>query len=54
MTFFQARTDANGRPTFAVSPQWWYFPLVTVPLTILVFGGWAVWKRKRGVAGFFE
>lgn len=50
MTFFNAGFDANNRPTFTVSPQWWYFPVVTVPLTVFVFVIWLVWKRQREIS----
>ncbi|KAI4104313.1 MAG: hypothetical protein LQ339_003932 [Xanthoria mediterranea] len=47
MAFFNAGTDENGKATLEVSPLVWYFPAVTVPLTILVFGVWEFWRRKR-------
>ncbi|KAL8971540.1 MAG: hypothetical protein Q9197_003223 [Variospora fuerteventurae] len=47
MAFFNAGTDAGGRATLEVSPLWWYFPTIAIPLTILVFSVWDVWRRKR-------
>lgn len=55
MAFFNAGTDEHGKATLEVSPLWWYFPTITIPLTILVFVIWEVWRRKRqataGLAG---
>ncbi|KAI4283541.1 MAG: hypothetical protein L6R35_005131 [Caloplaca aegaea] len=47
MAFFNAGTDARGRATLEVSPLWWYFPTIAIPLTILVFSVWDVWRRER-------
>ena len=47
MTFFSSSADASGKPTLTVLPEWWYFPVATIPLTILVFGCWRLWQRKR-------
>jgi uncharacterized membrane protein YhaH (DUF805 family) len=47
MVFFNAGVDINGRATFAVSPQVWYYVVVTIPLTILVFIVWALWLRHQ-------
>jgi hypothetical protein len=30
-----------------VHPEWWLFPAITVPLTIIVFLTWIVWWRVR-------
>ncbi|KAH9484090.1 Notoamide biosynthesis cluster protein M' [Psilocybe cubensis] len=46
MVFFDAPGDT--RPgNLVVSPQWWIFLAITIPLTILVFLVWIVWKRWR-------
>ena len=47
MTFFGNSADTSGHPTLTVLPQWWYFPVATVPLTALVFGFWRLWQRQR-------
>ena len=48
MAFFNTGIDETGRAgLLSVSPQWWYFPIITVPLTILVFGVWQWWRRRR-------
>ncbi|KAL8848050.1 MAG: hypothetical protein Q9221_006910 [Calogaya cf. arnoldii] len=47
MAFFNAGTDENGKATLEVSPLVWYFPAITVPLTVLVLGVWEIWRRKR-------
>ena len=30
-----------------IRQQWWLFPAITVPLTILVFAAWLLWQRYR-------
>ena len=47
MTFFTSSTDASGVASLSVLPQWWYFPVATIPLTILVVGCWRLWQQKR-------
>ncbi|PPQ98300.1 hypothetical protein CVT26_013495 [Gymnopilus dilepis] len=47
MVFFDKETRADGREVLSISAQWWIFPTVTVPLTVLVFAIWLVWKHKR-------
>ncbi|KAL8993573.1 MAG: hypothetical protein Q9169_006241 [Polycauliona sp. 2 TL-2023] len=47
MAFFNAGTDENGKATLEVSPLVWYFPAVTIPLTILVLLVWEFWRRRR-------
>ncbi|KAL2054975.1 hypothetical protein ABVK25_004797 [Lepraria finkii] len=47
MVFFNTATDNNGKATLIVSPQWWYFPTITIPLTIIVFIVWQWWRRQR-------
>ena len=47
MVFFNNGTDASGNPTLEVLPQWWIFPVTTVPLTLLVFVLWRIWQQKR-------
>ncbi|KDR80212.1 hypothetical protein GALMADRAFT_242505 [Galerina marginata CBS 339.88] len=43
MVFFN--TDGNN--SLSVGPQWWLFPAITIPLTLLVFAIWLLWKRHR-------
>ena len=47
MAFFNNGTDTSGQPTLTVLPQWWIFPVATIPLTLLVFGLWRIWQQKR-------
>ncbi|CAA7270091.1 unnamed protein product [Cyclocybe aegerita] len=47
MVFFDAETNQRGKMNLSVSSQWWLFPLVAIPLTILVFVIWIVWQRQR-------
>ena len=47
MTFFNAGVDASGKATLSVLPEWWYFPVATIPLTVLVFICWIFWQRQR-------
>ncbi|KAI4240720.1 MAG: hypothetical protein L6R40_004965 [Gallowayella cf. fulva] len=47
MAFFNAGLDEHGKAKLEVSPLVWYFPAISIPLTILVFGVWEVWRRKR-------
>ena len=47
MVFFNNGTDTSGQPTLTVLPQWWIFPVTTIPLTLLVFGLWRIWQQKR-------
>ncbi|KAL8772447.1 MAG: hypothetical protein Q9209_002398 [Squamulea sp. 1 TL-2023] len=47
MAFFNAGIDENGEATLNVSPLVWYFPAITIPITVLVFGVWEIWRRKR-------
>lgn len=47
MTFFNVGTDSSGNATLSVLPQWWYYPVATLPLTIIVFIIWRIWQQKR-------
>ena len=47
MAFFNNGTDTSGHPTLTVLPQWWIFPVATIPLTLLVFGLWRIWQQNR-------
>jgi len=43
---------SNGN--FSVPSQWWILPVIAIPLTILVFGVWLFWKRRRNIIGSKE
>lgn len=47
MIFFDAGNPDGGLGKVTVSPQWWLFPVITIPLTIIVFLVWIIWKRQR-------
>ncbi|KAF9474384.1 hypothetical protein BDN70DRAFT_899013 [Pholiota conissans] len=47
MVFFDSHPGNAGRMELSVAPQWWLFPLVTIPLTIIVFLVWVIWRRRR-------
>ncbi|KAF8963510.1 hypothetical protein BDZ97DRAFT_1820257 [Flammula alnicola] len=47
MVFFNSQTTATGQTILSVTPQWWLFPSITIPLTILVFIIWLLWQRRR-------
>jgi len=46
MIFF-TQSDSEGRQVLSVSPQWWLFPVITIPLTVFVFVVWVIWQRRR-------
>ena len=45
MVFFNTKTSESGRESLIVGSQWWLFPAITVPLTILVFVIWVKWQQ---------
>lgn len=45
MVFFDTKTSENGRESLNVGSQWWIFPVITIPLTILVFVIWVRWQK---------
>ena len=47
MVFFDTKTNVNGGESLLVGSQWWLFPAITIPLTILVFAVWIWWQRHR-------
>ncbi|KIM38868.1 hypothetical protein M413DRAFT_238636 [Hebeloma cylindrosporum] len=47
MVFFDTKANDNGSESISVGPQWWLFPVITIPLTILVFATWVAWQRYR-------
>lgn len=51
MVFFDASPDSSGTSSFRVSPSWWLYFAVTIPLTALVFAVWIVWQKYREIYG---
>lgn len=45
MVFFNYQKDNNGQEEFQVSGHWWYYLVVTLPLTAVVFAIWSVWVK---------
>ena len=47
MSFFNFTADATGKQKMFVSQEIWWFPVATVPLTLLVFVLWRLWQQRR-------
>ena len=47
MTFFNYTMDASGTSKLSVQPEIWWYPVVTVPLTLLVIVLWRLWQQRR-------
>jgi hypothetical protein len=47
MVFFDRKANENGSESIIVGRQWWLFPAITIPLTIVVFATWVAWQRYR-------
>ena len=48
MSFFNNNTtDAFGKQKLSVLPEIWWFPVATIPLTLLVLVLWRLWQQKR-------
>ena len=47
MVFFDTKANDDGSKSMIIGPQWWLFPAITIPLTILVFTLWVAWQRYR-------
>ncbi|KAJ2914152.1 hypothetical protein MD484_g6251, partial [Candolleomyces efflorescens] len=45
MVFFEAGGDSTGYLT--VTRGWWLYPVITVPLTVIVFLVWNIWRTRR-------
>lgn len=45
MTFFQVEQD--DKHALKVSPNWWLYVVVTVPLTVAVLMAWIIWLRRK-------
>ncbi|KAJ3515320.1 hypothetical protein NLJ89_g1831 [Agrocybe chaxingu] len=54
MVFFNSENKEDGQVALLVSPQWWLFPAIAIPLTVIVFLVWVVWRRRRNTAASFE
>jgi hypothetical protein len=50
MVFFDKKANNNGSESIIVGRQWWLFPTITIPLTIVVFAIWVAWQRYRNRA----
>ena len=47
MAFFDSKANGSGSESLIVGRQWWLFPVITIPLTVLVFIIWVAWQRYR-------
>ena len=47
MSFFNNTTDASGKQKLSILPEIWWFPVATIPLTVLVFVLWRLWQQRR-------
>jgi ABC-type glucose/galactose transport system permease subunit len=47
VVFFDSKTTESGREFLIIGQQWWLFPAITIPPTILVFAIWLLWQRYR-------
>ncbi|KAL9122343.1 MAG: hypothetical protein Q9187_001096 [Circinaria calcarea] len=47
MVFFSLGTNRAGQTTLNAAPQLWYYFVITIPLTGLVFAVWQWWRRRR-------
>lgn len=47
MSFFNFTADVAGKQKMSVSPEFWWFPVATIPLTLLVFVLWRLWQQRR-------
>ena len=47
MVFFDTKANESGNESIIAGRQWWLFPAITIPLTILVFGLWVGWQQYR-------
>jgi hypothetical protein len=45
MVFFNFQEDADGQEQFQVSSRWWYYLVITIPLTGIVFATWIIWQK---------
>jgi len=46
MVFFET-SNSSSKLGLSVAPGWWLYPTVTLPLTLLVFLVWNVWRSRR-------
>jgi hypothetical protein len=47
MVLSDSKANENGSESLIIGRQWWLFPAITTPLTILVFTIWVAWQRYR-------
>jgi hypothetical protein len=48
MVFFESGVDSTGGGTYiTVSRGWWLYPVITIPLTAIVFLIWHTWRARR-------
>lgn len=51
MVLFETESDKDGNHVVSPGSQWWLFPAITIPLTVVIFLVWLLWKkltRSRG------
>ncbi|PPQ63838.1 hypothetical protein CVT24_009788 [Panaeolus cyanescens] len=51
MVLFKTGSDEDGNHVVSAGSQWWLFPAITIPLTVVIFLVWLLWKklaRSRG------
>lgn len=44
--FFNLSVDSNGVPHFVVSPAFWIFWAITLPITAILVALWMWWPRR--------
>jgi len=49
MVFFTTTTLADGRTQVTSTGQLWWFFAVAIPLTLVVFIVWYLWRHRRGI-----
>jgi ABC-type glucose/galactose transport system permease subunit len=47
MVFFDSKANEMGQESLVIGKQWCLFPVITFPLTILIFVVWVLWQRCR-------
>ncbi|KAF8858725.1 hypothetical protein BDZ45DRAFT_784875 [Acephala macrosclerotiorum] len=45
--FFNFQQSPGGQEEFQVSTDWWYYLVVTLPLTVIVFTVWIIWQKAQ-------
>ncbi|KAF6751412.1 hypothetical protein DFP72DRAFT_907517 [Ephemerocybe angulata] len=55
MVFFDtSASPTTGHLGLSIAPSWWLYPVITIPLTILVFIAWNGWRLRRNAAQALE